>query len=375
MEQHTGKSNLSKPKAQDLQIIAVNRIPLIVLIFSYLFLGSCNEVSDKTRYMPQSVGELAELVVVYHKAGSTEAFKDSVRKVFSAPNEGLPPPAEGRFKVLFTDESYFKSYFKEHHNIFVILTEENLELLTNTYGADNQDKVKEIIANKDALGFNKQNVWAENQNVFYVTAENQRDLYQKLGKRSAELRSQANKNEVKTGSLKILTISSDEDSLYQQLWAEKGYALRKPASFRVAINNGDYVWLRKESRKYNFGLMLYSVPYTDQEQLTQEGVIAIRDRFTRKYIPGELEGSYMVVDTRLEPYFSDFNYKNRYAVMLKGWWRVVNDHMGGPFVLHSVYDEKSQRLIFVEGFVYGPNENKVKPLREIEIILNSLDIK
>ena len=52
-----------------------------------------------------------------------------------------------------------------------------------------------------------------------------------------------------------------------------------------------------------------------------------------------------------------------------------NDFMAGPFVSYAVYDEERQQLVVVEGFVYGPTRKKAVPMREVEMIINSLKIK
>lgn len=288
----------------------------------------------------------------------------------------MPPPSEPRFKVIFADQSYFEGYFQEHHNIFVCLTEDNLEDLSSIYGPENKEKVKEIISNNKALGYNKTDVWAKNQNVFYITAKSHDSLLVKLKQRSGELMSQANKNEVSTGVHKVLTIPTSRDSIYLDWMGRKGFALRKPNSYRVAIDNEEFLWLRKNTDKHDYGLMVHYEPYTSEDQFSLEQVIERRNEITQTYIPGEVEGSFMVVDPRLEPHFEEINFNGKYAVVMKGWWRVKNDlGIAGPFVSYSIYDKKSEMIVTVEGYVYGPNESKAKALREIEVILQSLVIK
>jgi hypothetical protein len=64
-----------------------------------------------------------------------------------------------------------------------------------------------------------------------------------------------------------------------------------------------------------------------------------------------------------------------YSAVIRGWWDVKGDFMGGPSYIRLVLDEKKGRLIFVEGFLYYPNERKVTELRELEVLVNSLIIK
>jgi len=48
--------------------------------------------------------------------------------------------------------------------------------------------------------------------------------------------------------------------------------------------------------------------------------------------------------------------------------------MGGPFVSHSRLDEKNNRVIVVEGFVYAPDKMKRTMLRRLEAALYTLEI-
>ena len=48
--------------------------------------------------------------------------------------------------------------------------------------------------------------------------------------------------------------------------------------------------------------------------------------------------------------------------------------MGGPFVSHQVVDEKNNRVIVVETFLYAPNKKKGDLIRKLEAALFSLKL-
>lgn len=347
----------------------------------YLFLGitllftACSlEEEDAKDSLPSATGELSQVVVIYDQYHNNQEFEDQVAEVFGKAIDGLPPPPEAKFSTIVTDETHFKGYFKYHHNVFILLTEDNLEGMEKTYGAKNKDKIKEIINKPDALGFTRTDLWSNNQSVFYITAKDHKSLLAKMQERSEELIEIASEHERRTGARMTFNQTVKADTFYQKTLKERGYALRLPGSYRVAINNYDFVWLRKEASKYDYGIFLYEVPYVSQEQFKVDSIISLRTRYTKKYVPGEVEGSYMAVSDSLRPVVKEVNFNDRYAVNARGWWNVKGDWMGGPFVSYLVYDEKNARIVVAEGFVYGPNKPKARPLREIEIILNSLHI-
>jgi hypothetical protein len=48
-----------------------------------------------------------------------------------------------------------------------------------------------------------------------------------------------------------------------------------------------------------------------------------------------------------------------------------NDFMAGPFVSYLIHDPERQELLFLDGFVYLPNEEKRNLIQELEYILRT----
>ena len=348
-------------------------------LFIILLFAACKETKESREAMlPESAGQLAELVVITDKQSLDSNYKELIRSVFQEELKGFPPPSEAQFKVLFTDESFFKGYFQSHQNIFVLVTADNIKALTKIIGEGNIPKVKEVISNQtEVLGFNRSNVWAQNQNVFYITGKNKKDIEQKLVQRSTELLELAHKNEVLTAEKKFFVISQTADTFFKNRLELKGFSVRKPKSYRIAIDNQEITWLRKSpsDKEQEFGVLLFEVPYTNKEQLSTQNLIEIRNSYTKKYVPGSIAGSYMKYSDAITPFRNEYNFDGRLAIDIRGWWDLHGDFMGGPSVIRAIVDEKGKRIVFIEGFLYFPNEKKAKSLRELELIINTLKIK
>ena len=56
----------------------------------------------------------------------------------------------------------------------------------------------------------------------------------------------------------------------------------------------------------------------------------------------------------------------------RGLWRMKGDFMGGPFVSHTRLDQKNQRIITAEIFVYSPDKMKRNLVRQMEASLYTL---
>ncbi|MBT8327806.1 MAG: DUF4837 family protein, partial [Bacteroidia bacterium] len=82
-----------------------------------IVLQACTETKEsRISSLPESGGELAEIVVISDNKTLDSSYKVLIKKVFGKEIEGYPPPYEPTFKVLTTDETFFRGYFKTHHN-------------------------------------------------------------------------------------------------------------------------------------------------------------------------------------------------------------------------------------------------------------------
>ena len=350
--------------------------PRILIGFALLsILASCTTSDEEKEYLPTASGELAEIVVIADDQTTTDQFKAAVQEIFHQEIDGILPPSEPLFNVIVTSVGHFQGYFQRHHNLFILLSGDNLDAMQGIYGEQNRTTVEELIAKDSVLGFNKKNLWSDHQNVFFITAESSSTLLQKMHTRRSDLISLALQHEAETGAYKVFDKPEEKDTFYQSRLNSRGYSIRLPHSYRIARSEQDFEWLRRSSSKYDYEILIHHLPYTAQDMFSSEGMLNIRDALTQREIPGEIEGSYQIVDRAFPPVISEENFKGRYAKCMKGWWKVQNDFMGGPFISYLIYDEKGQRVLLVDGFVYGPNEDKARPLRELETILKSLDIK
>ena len=146
-----------------------------------------------------------------------------------------------------------------------------------------------------------------------------------------------------------------------------------PADYTEAVNDGEVIWLRRSSDKYNSNLIVTTVPYTDQEQLTPEGLKKIRNEIGRKYISSSIEGSYVQInDTDLPMFTSVKTVNGNYVLEARGIWEMVNDYMAGPFISYLVHNPDKKELLFVDGFVLAPNKEKRDYMQHLEYVLKGV---
>ena len=62
----------------------------------------------------------------------------------------------------------------------------------------------------------------------------------------------------------------------------------------------------------------------------------------------------------------------KYTLEARGIWEMENDYMGGPFITYLVHDPNKNELIFLDGFLYAPGQDKRDHIMALEHIFKSL---
>ena len=349
------------------------------LFIATVFSACTTTEEEKKALLPESSGSLAEIVVLSDKATLDSAFRLEVEAVFSRSLDGQPSPGEKVFDILFADEDFFSGYFEKHQNIFILLSSSNAENLKKVLPAKFVDGLLQTLVDKPGiLGVKQTTVFAQNQHIFIVLAEDKASLLGKLKAKKDDLLTIAKDQENTSGKKKLLgTTRAKDDAFYQKSLKDRGFGVRMPKTYRVATDLNDFVWIRKEitNEEKEMSIILFEAPYTSVKDLSTENLLAIRNGYTKKHIPGAIDSSYMKYSSGFDPIRTDQNFKDKYGVEIRGWWDVQGDFMGGPSYIRAVVDEANGRIVFAEGFLFYPNEKKAKSMRELEILVNTLSIK
>ncbi len=76
------------------------------------------------------------------------------------------------------------------------------------------------------------------------------------------------------------------------------------------------------------------------------------------------------VDLPMFTYVKTIN--NRYAIEARGIWELENDYMGGPFISYLIHNPDKNELLFLDGFVYAPQEDKRNYVQYLEHLLSNV---
>ena len=65
---------------------------------------------------------------------------------------------------------------------------------------------------------------------------------------------------------------------------------------------------------------------------------------------------------------------DKYALEARGIWEIANDYMGGPFVSYLIHSPKRNELIFIDGFLHAPGEDKRNFMQYLEHVLETVEL-
>ena len=126
-------------------------------------------------------------------------------------------------------------------------------------------------------------------------------------------------------------------------------------------------------------ILIYSYPYTAQEQFSNDSIIAVRNEVMGRLVSAQVAGSHMGTEYKHFPPVSRQVAALRdtvggfYAIETRGLWKILDgEAMGGPFVSLTRLDQVNARVVTAETFLFAPGQKKRNAMRQCEAILYSL---
>lgn len=330
------------------QIISI----IVAMVFILSGLPSCNSpLPQNTDGKPSSMGSTSEVLVVLQNEDQWDnPIGVTIRKYFTASIYGLPQN-EPIFKLLHIKASLFNNLFKKERNIFIV-------------HIDPKIKAPEITIMKD--------VWAAPQLVFKLTAPSVMSFVDVFTDRK-NLFIQKYMAAERQRILEVFSTALDV-KIMQKIKSQFGFSLDTPVGFYVAKAQPGFMWIRHEANMYSQAIMILSVPYVDTAQFSRESILSRIQNYQRRYIPGPTQGSFMALDRKfvIPRYTRITTFPTKYAVEIRGLWRVEHDFMGGPFISYTFLDPSINEIVTLFGYVYYPNHNTRDLLLQVESILYSV---
>lgn len=315
----------------------------VLLILVFLF--ACNQPSEKK--LPVSTGTMAEVLVIMQKTVWNSDVGTYVKNFLQQDFKGLNA-SEPIFIPRYIEPQQFDGIYltfrkilrvtiadtvKKNRILFIIDPHAHPQLLVDVYATDDSSAL--------------------------------------LALKQFESKIIADFKETEITRLKEVFRDNMNVKIKKHLSDHFGFYMVMQESFYIAKTDQNFAWLRFEPRDYSIGILVYTRKFKDSTQLRPDSIIAYRNLITKKYIPGQLEGSYMSAEDQFSPEVDTINFNYIRAIEIRHLWKTVNDYMGGPFLSYTFLDSLKSNIINIEGYAYYPNHDKKELMLHIEAILKS----
>jgi hypothetical protein len=320
----------------------------LILLIPLTFI-SCDEINE--RVLPRCTGKSGDLLIVADSVYYNHQTGTAIQQIFSQEQVGLPQ-REPLFNLIQVPHRAFARIFHTTRNIIMIHIEP-------------ESNIKLTV---------REEVWSETQLVVSITAPNDKIAAETIEKNAAVLLDYFNDKELARLHAKFKVNSRSKNAQY--LNKKFGVTLNLDELYVVAKETDDFIWLRKEKsvggHPVSQGIIIYTYPYVSDSTFEVSNLVAKRDTYTKANVAGGNEGSYMTSYLEYVPGQKEISLNGVYVNELRGLWQMKGDFMGGPFINYSLVDEKKNRVICIDGYVYAPKFDKREFLREQEALIKTI---
>jgi len=355
-----------------------NRL-LILTLINVFFLAACINPAkdDDISYLSASIGDHDEVLVLMDQGDWDSSLGDSVYKYLTAAFMVLPQ-YEPVFKVNQVDYEHFSQLYRKFRNILIIAP---LNGRSKTAGYLRQLLGKEKVGKAATLPTANTAIipqlFAQNQLIIGLFAPDmeilKKDIHNKINEAIKTIqRAELNKYH---SSAFYTGINREVTEKLQKTYQIN---LTVPDDFVLAIEESNFLWLRKETPESSSNIMIAFkqfdsdvpnyLPAINKDDFANSA-IEWRNAIGRKFIHTRIDSAYMTTGDVLPVIQKKINLNGFPAYENKGLWKMVNDFMGGPFINYYILDEANNRVIFIEGFVHAPKIKKKKLIRQLEAVL------
>ena len=320
---------------------------IYAIAFSFTLFTSCNNNKDQ-RIVSASSGNINTLLVVVDNLLWDDGVGEAIRDVVAA-----SVPALNQEEPLF-------SLNQMPPMVFSGFATKNRTILKIEKGGE-----AGMVIKKD--------VYARPQTVVFISGKTDQEINDQLETHGDEIIAAFKKEELKENQRRIRISLMDDAPLEKTL----GVKLNFQTAYRIAKQEKDFFWIRKDIPTGTMDIMIYEVPLNSIKKgdSTVVDIVRMRDSIGEVHIPGPVEGSYMITEQAYTPYLYETTVDGKPTYETKGIWDVKNAFMSGPFINYAIEDKANNRYVVIEGYVFAPSVEKRNNIFELEAIIKSIRIK
>ena len=321
----------------------------------YLFLALIVPVmmacGKNERLLTSATGSIYECLVV-----SDPACKAALCQTMEADMYGLPQ-MEPTFTVSHVTNAQFDDFLKSTRNILLFDVNPHKYTLVKVHKA--------------------RNVWSKPQAMIRIQAPSDEAALSYWQENGDAIREWFVREEL-SRQIRFYRANTKKDA---RAWLnQQGYDLLIPEDF-ITVQKDKVLWTCNNKGPMRKDIVVYSYPYTSQDQFSCDSIIAMRNKVLGQLVSAQVEGSYMGTEYKHFPPVSravaalNDTVGGFYAIETRGLWKIYHgEAMGGPFVSLTRLDQVNGRVVTAEVFLFAAGQKKRNALRQLEAILYTLQM-
>lgn len=316
---------------------------LLIAIFSLGVLISCEKTSKKPT-LEGSVGNTNHIKIVMDKDLWQGRVGDTLRSILTIPVDGLP-----REEPLFT-----------------------LDQITSDKFIGYASKSRIFISTKlgePSLFTVEEDVTARQQTGVMIAGQTEDEIVDTIKKNKDSIIQVFKQRELEATRTRISKSLEKTDSLRSTF----GITMRFPTAYDYVKQDKNFFWMIKNiKRSGNMNITVYEVPLSviDKDTFSVARIVRMRDSVSGKNI--SLNQGRFQTERGFSPQLFKTEIDGHFAWEMKGTWEVRDGRlMVGPFLNYAIRDEKNNRYVVVEGFIFSPSLDQRDNMFELEAILRS----
>ena len=330
---------------------------IFISLLALVMMG-CGKSTD--RLLTSATGSIYECIVVSPSSVS-KALCDTMR----ADMYGLPQ-MEATFTTSHVPVNQFDDLFKASRNILLIDI--------------NEHKYTQVKTTKS------RDVWSKPQAMIRIQAPSEEDLLVYWQTNGGRIREWFVQEEL-ARQIRFYRANTNKDA--RAILNKQGYDILIPEDYILVeslklkvestADSADVVWCCNNKGPMRKDVVVYSYPYTAQEQFSNDSIVAMRNAIMGQLVTAQVAGSYMGTEYKHFPPVTRSVAALRdtvggfYAMETRGLWKIMNgEAMGGPFVSLTRLDQVNGRVVTAEAFLYAAGQKKRNAMRQMEAILYTL---
>ena len=348
-------------------------LPAVFLLGLTLFsCGTKTGEKIKQDFMPVARGENDEIILVVDSAQWAGEIGDELKETYQQ-YMLLLPQDEYEFSVNKVNPRKLNDVFRHAKNMIFVMTLDSRTGESASIRENFTDNSLKMIQRDSSLFYTvRRDEWAKGQIVLYLFAQNEATLAQKIGDNRASLKSlfasavrERTRDEI---------LAKPEKSAVDAIKETHDYSIRVPFGYDIAKNERDFLWIRKLNSQSEWNVFVHEGTYNDRSVFNKVDVY--RDSITSNYLrDGEKPEIFIKRQPQVPVLTNRVSFKGMFAVESRGLWKVSDSSGGGPYVSYTFVNEETQKIYYIEGYVYSPATKKKHLIREVEAILSTFELE